>query len=108
MTYTYLDAPRNTPLWAVAYHIDYNRTRYALRKKPVRGIIRMDDKFAIGMFCEYKKDSLELKKSGEVYASSREYADTYEEAVELYNHLIDSAITYLNTRIEEMEQDKIK
>lgn len=44
MTYTYLDAPHNTPLWAVAYNIDDNRTQCALRKKPVRGIIRAHDR----------------------------------------------------------------
>lgn len=108
MTYTYLDAPHNTQLWAVAYNIDDNRTQCALRKKPVRGIIRVHDRFRIGVFYECNKDSLTLKKSGKVYASSREYADTYEEAVELYNYLVDNAIADLNTRIEEMEQDKIK
>lgn len=48
-----------------------------------------------------------LRKSGDVCAWSRKYADTYEECKELYNELIQDYIDQLDRRIEEAKKEFI-
>ena len=69
-------------LWACAYKID-NQTLYPhLRQEPVEGMITPEWKFApFGV-------NGKLRSSGRVSYDSRQYADTYGEAIELYNELV--------------------
>lgn len=69
-------------LWACAYKID-NQTLHAhLKQAPVEGVITPDRKFAV--FGANGR----LRSSGRVSFDARQYADTYAEAVELYNELV--------------------
>lgn len=69
-------------LWACAYEIN-NETLYPyLKQTPVEGMIAPGCQFAV-----FGKGGT-LRKSGRVSYYSRQYADTYEEAVELYNELV--------------------
>lgn len=58
------------------------------------------------VFYELKKDG-DIKKSSKVHCISREYADTYEECVELYNSLIDEEIKRAKEVIEAHKKQKI-
>ena len=53
-----------------------------------------------------KKDG--TLKNSKVNADSRMYADTYEEAVEMYNEYVQFQIDRLNKLIESCKQDFIK
>ena len=55
---------------------------------------------------EHKKDG-DIKKSSKVYCTSRKYADTYEECVELYNSLVDKEIKRAEEVIKEHKKQKI-
>ena len=57
-------------------------------------------------FREFKKDG--TLKNTKVNANSRMYADTYEEAVEMYNEYVQFQIDKLNKLIESCKQDFIK
>lgn len=80
-------------LWACAYEIDNETLHPHLRQTPVEGILTPDLQFAV-----FTKGET-LRKSGRVSYYSRQYADTYEEAVELYNELV----TKRRKRLEQME-----
>ena len=102
-------APINTPLWAFAYDIDDNTNRASLKCAPVLGEIVPSKKTAYynTKFFPYKKNSKELKTSVSVLAGSRMYADTYDEAIEAYNKLIQKRIDHLNNMIAEAKKDMI-
>lgn len=83
--------------------------------KDVYGFAYLEDERATNLFCrpvkgqivdhiffEYKKNG-ELKKNG-VGCGARIYADTYEEAVEGFNVLINSRIKKLNNEISKVEE----
>lgn len=110
MKYTYNDVPLNTPIWACAYSTNNNTMYNYLIKKPVLGIVVNKDNNEVyrRMLCFYesKKDG-DIKKSSKVYCTSREYADTYEECVELYNSLVDREIKRAEEVIKEHERQKI-
>ena len=95
--------PNGKSVWAVAYSIDNESMYPHLRKTPVRGIITVNGDF----FVEYKKGTNIKKKSGIVNSSSRMYADTEKEAVEMYNALVQDRINLLYKIIEDAEDDKI-
>ena len=58
--------------------------------KPVKGrIVKSGDSFPSYNFYEYKANNKDLKKNG-VSLYARFFTDTYEEAVEGFNMLIDS------------------
>ena len=99
--------PVNQPLWAVAYHIN-NETGYVkLRSLPVRGEIRKWERFNGADFFPYKKNSTEVRQTGKVDYQSRMYADTEEEAFEMYNELVQKRIEALYKMIEEAKEDFI-
>jgi len=96
MKYKSTKAPKDKPIWACTYS---EKTTCDI-KKPVYGMI-------IGsQFFEFEKNNIDLRKCGvSIYA--REYADTYEECVELYNSLIMKEIEFLNVLIEDCKDDLI-
>lgn len=97
----YFDVLEGRPIWACAYKIDNQTDRSILRQVPVQGEIRGD------RFYVYKKDGT-LRRTGDVWAGYRWYADTYEECVEAYNHLVNKRKEILLTKLAETEMDFIK
>lgn len=98
--------PLNTPIWAVAYKINDETKHTRLICKPMLGEI-IKGRWKTEFF-PYKKGTRTLRESGEVNVYSREYADTYEEAVELYNSLVQERIDKLKDMIAEAENDLIR
>lgn len=97
----YFDVLEGRPIWACAYKIDNQTDRSILRQVPVQGEIRGD------RFYVYKKDGT-LRRTGDVWAGYRWYADTYEECVEAYNRLVNKRKEILLTKLTETEMDFIK
>ena len=97
----YFDVLEGRPIWACAYKIDNQTGRSILRQVPVQGEIRGD------RFYAYKKDGT-LRRTGDVWAGYRWYADTYEECVEAYNRLVNKRKEILLTKLAETEMDFIK
>lgn len=107
------NAPINTPIWAVAYSVDNNNERHILRCLPLQGVILKYDQLKYSCsyrnrFCPYKKDKQGYVMSKSVEYQNRCYADTYEEAVELYNELVNKRINDLNQAIIQAQNDKIE
>ena len=92
----------NKDIWAFAYKEDERATN--LMCKPVKGrIIKSDDY----NFYEYKANDKDLKKNGvSIYA--RFFADTYEEAVEGFNMLVNKRIDSLQKEIIKLDNMLIK
>lgn len=106
LPYNIEDLPLNKPIYGFAYEVN-DDTRYKrLNCLPVLGeICKVSWN---GCFYPYKKGTNEKRKSGVVELNSRYYTDTYEEAVEMYNELVQKRIDNLKLMIEEAENDKIK
>lgn len=105
MIYEYYNTDQlvNKPIWAFAYDFNNELNGARLICPPILGELAND-----GKFYEYKKGTTEKKKSGAVSRQSRMYADTYAEAVNGYNQLIQNRIDQLNGMIAEAEAKKIK
>lgn len=98
--------PVGKPIWAVAYEINDDTKVTKLRCLPILGEI---EKYGNRhFFVPYKKGTTEKRSSGEVLFWARLYADTYEEAVELYCEMIDARIEKLQEMIEEARADKLE
>ena len=98
--YDIRDLPIESPLWGVAYDINDDTEYRRLSCLPVCGEITEK-----GYFHPYKKGTLDRKITGRVGFQSRMYADTYEEAVELYNELVQKRIDNLCRLIKDAEKD---
>ena len=93
--------PCNTPIWGLAYDIN-NETEYRNHIcKPTMGEIEY------GCFFPYKKGTTERRRSGAVSYLARQYADTYEEAVDLFNTLVTERIDTLYRLIDSAQKDMI-
>lgn len=107
------NAPVNKEIWACAYDEDNNYDYSHLRQEPVKGMIVYNSGenkvrlYSDKIFMKIGKSG-KLVKSSSVRLFSREYADTYEECVEVYNDTIDKRIELLKEYIEKSENDKIK
>ena len=102
MTYDSLNAPKEKPLWAVAYSINDDTEHHRLMCKPQRGELIHDS------FIPYKVGTKTLRSSGRVSKWARRYADTYEEAIELFNSLVQKRIDNLLEMAEDAKKDFIK
>lgn len=103
MKYVYddrMNAPRNTPIWGLAYDVNNETEHRNYSCKPVLGEIRSRH------FFKYKKGTTECQTAG-VGIRSRQYADTYEEAAELYNSLVMARIDTLYRLIDSAQKDLI-
>ena len=90
----------NKDIWAFAYKEDERATN--LMCKPVKG--RISDDYN---FYEYKANGKDLKKNGvSIYA--RFFTDTYEEAVEGFNMLVNKRIDSLQKEIIKLDNMLIK
>lgn len=97
----------NKDLYGFAYEINDDTKDCRLSCRPVLGTIIYEGG-KIYYFVPYKKGTQELRKSGRVLFESRMYADTYNEAVEMYNELVQKRIEKLKEMIQEAEKDKIQ
>lgn len=105
------DLPLNKPIYGFAYSVNDDTRDKRLSCLPVLGEIGENNilkKYCRYCFYPYKKGTKTRKKSGTVDFMSRYYTDTYEEAVEMYNELVQKRIDNLKLMIEEAENDKIK
>lgn len=89
------DIPINKDVWAFSSKGDGRALNYIHR--PTKGRIK-DDKY----FYEYKVNGRDLKKNG-ISLFERYFADTYDEAVEGFNTLVQNKINSLNEEIEKLE-----
>lgn len=93
--------PMGKPVWALAYDINDDTEHRNLICKPVLGEI------VNRTFYPYKKGTTERRQSGSVTYWGRVYADTYEEAVEMYNEYVQDRIDNLYRMIESAKLDMI-
>lgn len=103
--------PLNKPIYGFAYSVNDDTRDKRLNCLPVLGEVgenNIPKKWCEYCFYQYKKGTKTIRKSGAVDYYSRYYADTYEEAVEMYNELVQKRIDNLKLMIEEAENDKIK
>lgn len=100
-------------VWACAYNFDTNKTTMNLKQEPVYGILKPSNfKYKTGsttdvaFFVPFKKGSdTELSTTRAIRSTSRVYADSYHECVELYNSLVQERADWFQTRKEETEMD---
>lgn len=107
-----------TKLWACAYQFDNNKITMGLISKPVYGMARgygwdyeevNEEKSYASFFVPFKSGSeMEFVKSRAVRISSRVYADTYEECVELFNSLVNEKVEWFLKRAEDTKEDLIE
>lgn len=102
------EVPVNVPLWGFAYAIKNDTMHREYYCKPVLGELRKPNHCYSDwvVFYPYKKNG-EICKSKGVNLNARYYADTYEEAVEMYNELVNNRINRLYESIKEAEKDLI-
>lgn len=98
-------------IWACAYEFDCNKESKKYIQKPVYGIFvdgwsdtKGDD---ISFFTTINKNG-HPSRSKKVHLYAREYADTEEECIKLYNSLVQMKIDYFQQRIEEVKKEFIK
>lgn len=100
-SYDLNDLPIDKPIWAFAYTIKNDTAQRTYYSLPVCGEINEH-----GVFRPYKKNG-DLSGSKYYNFNSRSYADTYEEAVEMYNELVQKRIDRLKAAIEDAKKDFI-
>ena len=102
------EVPINKPIWGFAYTIKNDTAHHKYFSKPVLGELRETNHSYPdwAVFLPYKKNG-EICKSKGVNLNARYYADTYEEAVEMYNELVQQRIDRLHKAIHEAEGDFI-
>lgn len=103
MRYDYTNVPEGTPVWAYAYCPYPESLRKGLYCLPERGEV---DSYR-RVFFPYKKGSTTKRKSGRVSVYSRQYADTYAEAVDGFNELVDKRVSEVRKIADEFEKEKI-
>lgn len=112
-TYSISELPLNKPIWGFAYSINDDTEDKRLICLPVQGEIseNINRDYKIWSkycFIPYKKGTNTKRKSGVVDFNSRMYADTYEEAVEMFNELVQQRINNLYQMAEKAKADMIK
>lgn len=104
--------PVNKPIYGFAYDINDDTEHRRLSCKPVLGEIISTENIKCKLwsryvFIPYKNGTTEKRKSGYVDFQSRMYADTYTEAVDMYNELVKTRIDNLYKLIDSAEEDII-
>lgn len=102
MTYDSSNVPEGKPLWAVAYSVNDDTEYHRLMCKPTNG------ELCGYSFIPYKIGTKTKRSSGKVSKYARKYADTYEEAVELFNSLVQKRIDNLLEMVKDAKNDFIK
>lgn len=97
-------------IWACAYEFD-NKKIVKSNIKPTLGILTDGWNDVTGdkvcYFTTMKKDGTP-SRSKKVFPKAREYADTEEECIKLYNGLVQKKIDYFQQRIEEVKKEFIE
>ena len=108
--YNISELPIGKPVYGFAYDVNDDTLQSRLRCLPVLGEINKRYQYYdnVYSFFPYKKGTSEKRNTGSVDVQSRMYADTYEEAIEMYNELVQKRIDNLYCMIKDAEQDKIK
>lgn len=111
-------------VWACAYSFASNKETKTLYQEPIRGEFTAGRNIShndvvlkrcadmgivpeISYFVPYKKNGTGLAWSKAVETSSRMYATTYDECVELYNDKIEEYIKWCEDQIDELKKMKI-
>lgn len=97
-------------VWACAYSTDNNREIMGLIQKPVYGVVDnwYEDSKEVYPDAFYKfKRGTEEKCKQFVGIGAREYADTYEECVEIYNSIVKRRIEWLRAMANKAAEDYI-
>lgn len=106
--YNIEDVPINKPIWAVAYNINDDTEHHRLLCKPIQGEIILNTPYEDNAyFIPYKKNGTGFCKSKRVDFNSRLYANSYEEAAELYNELVQKHIDKLLGLVQDAKNDMI-
>ena len=106
-----INLPINKPIYGFAYDVNNDTEHRRLNCLPVLGEIihnKSCNRWSNYVFVPYKKGTKQKCKSGIVDFNSRTYADTYEEAVEMFNELVQKRIDELNRMANEAIKDMIK
>ena len=98
--------PIGVPVWAFAYDIDNDTGYVHLRCLPTKGEIHKSGYYTKD-FIPYKKNGSDLAKWKSVRIVARKYADTYDEAKDAYNKLVQDRIDRLNKMAIDAEKDKL-
>ena len=94
-------------LWAYAYSTNNTEKSMGLKMKPYKCVMRESKRsYWSTEECVPLKQNGEQAKSGIVSANSRDYADTYEEAVKGYNDLVYGQIDFL-MRLAKRSSDEL-
>lgn len=114
------EVPLNTPLWATDYLINDDNLVARLKCQPILGEVISIERFSKEVkaskyptysnyiFVPYKIGTTTFRNSGFVDVWSRHYADTEEEAIEIYNELVQKRIDKLLEIAEQAKGDFIK
>lgn len=107
MYYNHRNLPSNLKskeLWAFDYATNGTEKSMGLKAKPYKCVIKQE----YGRDYVYALDKNDKPlKSKSVQTSSRHYAETYEEAIEGYNKLVDKQIDFLIMMAKKHNDDKI-
>lgn len=102
--------------YGYAFQETNDKNNLKLIQKPILGVlvrvkheheITKDSTHRPMYFVPFKKNTHDPAWSRAVSSSARYYDDTYPEAVNSYNNLIDKTIAYHQARIKEREKQKI-
>lgn len=95
-------------VYGCAFNIDFDRQNWYGGRvthnicKPVKGVVvKCEERYKYGDFYILKRDGTP-RKSGGVCTSSRHFARTYEECVEIYNQLIRNKMEKLKSIADEL------
>lgn len=102
------EVPVNKPLWGFAYNIKNDTAHRKYFSKPTLGELRETNHNYSdwATFYPYKINGHICVSKG-VNVNARYYADTYKEAVEMYNELVRNRIDRLHEAIMDAEKDFI-
>jgi hypothetical protein len=107
MIYDKFTVPINKIIYGFAYETNNTEKGMYYKKEPILGIVVQSQHGNLKYFYEINKKH-EIIKSKKVNSWSRHYADTYSEALEGYNKLIENHIKFLNELIKNHQKDLIK
>ena len=99
MIYQHRDIPNGTKVWACAYALNKYNSGLYLKCEPTYGVIEEQENSHKQYFFPLKKNGEAKKQGTELWA--RDFTDTYEECVELYNKKVQDVS---DTLIKEIEQ----
>lgn len=98
-------------LWACAYEVNNETLHVSRYEKPVRGILK--NRLPHNSYSYYNRPNFhKFAKNGECYKycvhyDARQYADTYEECVEIFNELVTNRANKLQMMADACREELI-